>query len=91
MISPKLKTSALEHATQLKRNELFRYLLELKKEKFKFTYIQRGFHYQDTGFNDKYAYGIATKKVQLGRGNKEGNNAFTYDDNNYSNNRLHYE
>lgn len=35
-----------------------------------------------TGYNDKYAYGTRTRKVQLGRGGREGNNAFVYDLNN---------
>ena len=33
----------------------------------------------DTGFNDKYAYGVATRKVALGRGNREGVNAMSSD------------
>jgi ankyrin repeat protein/predicted DNA-binding WGR domain protein len=33
----------------------------------------------DTGFNDKYAYGVATRKVALGRGNREGVNALCTD------------
>ena len=36
----------------------------------------------ETGFNDKYAYGVATRMVQMSRGNKEGNNAFTHDSRN---------
>jgi ankyrin repeat protein/predicted DNA-binding WGR domain protein len=34
----------------------------------------------DTGFNDKYAYGVATRKVALGRGNREGVNALCTDE-----------
>ena len=30
----------------------------------------------DTGYNDKYAYGVATRKVALSRGGRQGNNAF---------------
>lgn len=33
----------------------------------------------NTGYNDKYAYGVATRKVAMGRGGREGNNAFVYD------------
>lgn len=33
----------------------------------------------DTGHNSKFAYGVATRKVNLGRGGKEGNNAFVKD------------
>lgn len=33
----------------------------------------------DTGYNPKYAYGVATRKVNISRGGKEGNNAFTHD------------
>ena len=34
----------------------------------------------DTGYNDKYAYGVATRKVALGRGNREGVNALCADE-----------
>jgi hypothetical protein len=30
----------------------------------------------DTGFNDKYAYGVATRQVTMSRGGRVGNNAF---------------
>lgn len=33
----------------------------------------------DTGFNDKYAYGVVTRAVNMARGNREGNNAFLRD------------
>lgn len=33
----------------------------------------------NTGFNDKYAYGVRTRKVALARGGREGNNALVYD------------
>jgi ankyrin repeat protein len=33
----------------------------------------------DTGFNDKYAYGVATRKVNVSRGGRQGNNAFVED------------
>ena len=33
----------------------------------------------ETGHNSKYAYGVATRQVDMGRKNREGNNAFTYD------------
>ena len=39
----------------------------------------------DTGFNDKYAYGTATRKVNVSRGGRMGNNAFVEDAVNYSN------
>jgi ankyrin repeat protein/predicted DNA-binding WGR domain protein len=32
-----------------------------------------------TGYNDKYAYGVATRKVNVSRGGREGNNAFVED------------
>lgn len=37
----------------------------------------------DTGSNDKYAYGVKTRKVALSRGNRQGNSALTDDDHNY--------
>jgi ankyrin repeat protein/predicted DNA-binding WGR domain protein len=33
-----------------------------------------------TGENSKYAYGVKTRTVSLGRGNREGNNAFMHDE-----------
>ena len=32
--------------------------------------------------NEKYAYGVKTRKVALARGGREGNNALVYDLNN---------
>ena len=33
----------------------------------------------DTGYNNKFAYGVQTRKVAVSRGGREGNNAFVYD------------
>ena len=33
----------------------------------------------DTGYNDKYAYGVATRTVNVSRGGRQGNNAFVED------------
>jgi len=33
----------------------------------------------DTGYNDKFAYGVRTRKVALSRGGREGNNALVQD------------
>jgi hypothetical protein len=33
----------------------------------------------NTGYNDKFAYGVRTRKVALARGGREGNNALVYD------------
>lgn len=33
----------------------------------------------NTGFNDKYAYGVRTRVVNLSRGGREGNNALVQD------------
>ena len=41
----------------------------------------------ETGSNSKYAYGVATRKVALGRGNREGNNALGGLDSNCFKNR----
>lgn len=35
-----------------------------------------------TGFNDRWAYGVRTRHVQMARGGKEGNNALVQDLNN---------
>lgn len=39
-----------------------------------------GIKSQNTGSNDKFAYGVKTRKVELGRGNRQGNMAFIGDD-----------
>ena len=44
----------------------------------------------ETGFNDKYAYGVATRAVNMSRGGRQGNNAFTLDRNFNYGQRLHY-
>ena len=38
----------------------------------------------DTGFNNRYAYGVATRKVALSRGGRQGNNALVEDEGNPS-------
>ena len=60
-------------------------LLELidalkSKKSHKFAVLS-GFTMREitTGFNDKFAYGVRTRKVASGRGGKEGNNALVYD------------
>ena len=35
----------------------------------------------DTGYNDRYAYGVATRKVALSRGGRQGNNALVEEQN----------
>ena len=35
---------------------------------------------KSTGFNDKYAYGVYTRKVNMSRGGRQGNNAFIEED-----------
>jgi hypothetical protein len=44
----------------------------------------------ETGFNDKYAYGVKTRTVQMSRGNKQGNNAFTFDNFNQGSSGIPY-
>jgi ankyrin repeat protein/predicted DNA-binding WGR domain protein len=39
----------------------------------------------DTGFNDQYAYGVATRKVNVSRGGRQGNNAFVEDQTKWTN------
>lgn len=60
------------------------------KDKTEFTVKPRSMIERiETGFNDKYAYGVATRIVQMSRGNKQGNNAFTFD-NYHPGNNVHY-
>jgi ankyrin repeat protein/predicted DNA-binding WGR domain protein len=47
----------------------------------------------DTGYNDKYAYGVATRKVSVSRGGRQGNNAFveeTYAENDFDAEHVKY-
>ena len=39
---------------------------------------KNGFNLVDTGVNEKYAYGVKTRTVNMGRNNQEGTNAFLY-------------
>ena len=43
----------------------------------------------ETGHNDEYAYGVATRQVALGRGNKEGINAMSADFTSSNDSRFH--
>lgn len=56
----------------------------LKEERVPGKFSEEGNHFKfslvDTGVNDKYAYGVQTRRVEMSRGNREGTNAFLYDD-----------
>ncbi|CAD8053289.1 unnamed protein product [Paramecium sonneborni] len=58
-------------------------LIYFLQNQHKRVYFQRDLPCQlkeiDTGYNNKQAYGVKLRKVALGRGNREGNNAFVYD------------
>ncbi len=57
-----------------------------KRQSIKYTADNHVFIQKiDTGFNDKYAYGMATRKVNVSRGGRMGNNAFVEDAVNYPN------
>lgn len=59
------------------KNQLLQSIFDIKVNKIQKATYNDKIQYQDTGFNDKYAYGFFTQKVALSRKNKEGNNAFT--------------
>lgn len=62
------------------------------KDKIEFTIKPRSMIERiETGFNDKYAYGVATRIVQMSRGNKQGNNAFTFDNFSFGNNVNYHD
>jgi len=62
------------------------------KDKIEFTIKPRSMIERiETGFNDKYAYGVATRIVQMSRGNKQGNNAFTFDNISFGNNVNYHD
>jgi ankyrin repeat protein/predicted DNA-binding WGR domain protein len=61
----------------------------IKYGKDNVVYIQK----IDTGYNDKYAYGVATRKVNVSRGGQMGNNAFVeegYPPNNFDEDHQMY-
>ena len=66
-----------------KQYDLFFYLIEAAMNRnIKLGAKKRtGFKYIDTGFNDKYAYGVQTRAVTMSRGNREGTNALMADEN----------
>lgn len=74
------RTTALKLLMDKGNKELLISYLELAtddKKALKFgadnvVYLQK----VDTGFNDRFAYGVATRKVALSRGGRQGNNAF---------------
>ena len=79
--------NAVELALRKQNPEIVDILLEeLKSNKptLQTTFYKQpesfGIQTIDTGFNDKYAYGVATRKVALGRGNREGVNAMSSDE-----------
>lgn len=75
--------TALEILFTSKNKEVFiKYLEELNvsTRRIRFTSPKQCLLQEiQTGYNAKYAYGVVTRKVQMGRGGKEGNNAFAYD------------
>jgi len=79
-------TSPILLAIQKKETEILKLLLTelslINEGKGNVQYARDqpdGFYSVDTGFNDKYAYGVQTRAVHMGRGNKQGYTAFTQD------------
>jgi ankyrin repeat protein/predicted DNA-binding WGR domain protein len=56
-------------------------LLQLESDQKAFSKRARITQFQlvQTGENDKYAYGVKTRQVEMGRSGREGTNAFMYD------------
>ena len=79
------RTTALKILLDKGNKELLISFLELAtddKKTLKFgrdnvVYLQK----IDTGFNDRFAYGVATRRVALSRGGRQGNNAFVEEGN----------
>ncbi|CAD8139697.1 unnamed protein product [Paramecium pentaurelia] len=60
--------------------KLLTYFLQNENKRIKFYHdLPCQLKEIDTGYNNKQAYGVKLRKVALGRGNREGNNAFVYD------------
>ena len=70
-------------------NQLLQILYQFNDNKIIKAEYNDKIQYQNTGFNDKYAYGFFTQKVSLSRKNKEGNNAFTHDNKRKINSNRH--
>ncbi|KRW99702.1 Ankyrin repeat-containing domain [Pseudocohnilembus persalinus] len=83
LIGPENQVEIIELLIKLDDEEMLKYFAnfinntpkEFKRAQQPKCYLKN----ISTGYNNKFAYGRATRKVALGRGNKEGNNAFTYD------------
>jgi ankyrin repeat protein/predicted DNA-binding WGR domain protein len=66
-------------------------LLQEEKKKLKYgDDDQIALKDMKTGFNDKHAYGVHTRKVNVSRGGRQGNNAFL-EDQDHPSNSLDYE
>src|SRR3990167_8405538 len=80
------RTSALMVALESGKKDILVPILEYltdPKKTIKFGTPNKVYLKQiDTGFNDKYAYGVATRRVALSRGGRQGNNALVEDQGN---------
>ncbi|CAD8047889.1 unnamed protein product [Paramecium primaurelia] len=76
---PELDISAEEILLRKQDKELLSYYLQNKNKVILGRENACTLKEINTGYNNKHAYGVKLRKVALGRGNREGNNAFVYD------------
>ena len=80
-MSPEMRFSAIERAVQLNRHALLELLLAETKPENGNRIAKKGSQIvkYDTGEVGKMAFGFKIRKVQMMRGNRQGNNAFIED------------
>lgn len=80
-IAPELRYSALEKAIQFNRVEILEILLTQDKPESDYRMKKRESQIAsfETGEVGQMAFGYKVRKVQMMRGNRQGNNAFTED------------
>jgi ankyrin repeat protein/predicted DNA-binding WGR domain protein len=80
---PQSPTYPLSIAMLQDNRELVLEILQLERNSVHRSRRRRNVQFQlvETGENDKYAYGVRTRQVEMARAGREGTNAFLYDNN----------
>ncbi|CDW79015.1 nad(+) adp-ribosyltransferase-3 [Stylonychia lemnae] len=80
-MGPELRYSALDRAVQLNRLDILEILLDQSKPENEFRMKKKSSQIVkfETGEVGQMAFGYKVRKVQMMRGNRQGNNAFTED------------
>ena len=76
--------SAFEYLIEREDKQLMSIFLDALNNSNKLKFTERDtvdIEKQDTGYNSKYAYGVALRRVEMSRGGRQGLNALTQEDN----------